>query len=217
MTIENLRHVENTSTLGPVSQISAISRNQHRRWGTALRVRTQAEEQARLDEVTTVARYASAMRVRQVAEEKQARMKSRTVSQTIQNLQRIEQSRDPAWSRLMGTIQDKRHFYQAAFSKVRQDALKELKAMEIHKSPIFARPARKTNDTLKFAERKLGPYEKMHAQLDSSLVPTSEEMLLENKLDTYIANMLEADPMKMISKNTREREARWAENGPRAR
>ena len=86
-------------------------------------------------------------------------MKSRTVSQTIQDLQRIETSRDPAWQRLMGTIQDKRHFYQAAFSKVRQDALKELKAMEIHKSPIFARPTKKTNDTLKFAEIKLGPYE----------------------------------------------------------
>ena len=57
----------------------------------------------------------------------------------------------------------------------------------------------------------------MHAQLDSSLVPTSLEMLLENKLDTYIANMFESDPMKMISKNTREREARWAEKGPRAR
>ena len=70
MTIDNLRHVENTSTLGPVSQLSAISRNQHRRWGTALRIRTQAEEKARLDEVTTVARYASAMRVRQAAEEK---------------------------------------------------------------------------------------------------------------------------------------------------
>ena len=59
----------------------------------------------------------------------------------------------------MGTIQDKRHFYQAAFSKVRQDALKELKSMEINKSPIFARPAKNVNDTFKFAERKLGPYE----------------------------------------------------------
>ena len=59
----------------------------------------------------------------------------------------------------MGTIQDKRHFYQAAFSKVRQDALKELKAMEIRTSPPFARPAKKVNDTLIFAERKLSPYE----------------------------------------------------------
>ena len=117
----------------------------------------------------------------------------------------------------MGTIQDKRHFYQAAFSKVRQDALKELKAIEIHKSPIFTRAGIKNRDNLRFAETKLNPYEKMHAQLDSSQVPTSLEMLLENKLDKYIANMFESDPMKLVSKNTREREARWAENDPRSR
>ena len=53
--------------------------------------------------------------------------------------------------------------------------------------------------------------------LEKSQIPTSCETLLQNKLGTYLNDMIEQDPFKMIAKPSAERDARWAENDPKYR
>ena len=60
---------------------------------------------------------------------------------------------------MLGTIQDKRHFYKAAFSKIGNDANNELKQLETRKSPTFVKPPDKVNDTSRFAEKRLNSFE----------------------------------------------------------
>ena len=55
----------------------------------------------------------------------------------------------------------------------------------------------------------------MKDQLDKSQIPDNLEILLQNKLGTYLNEMIKKEPMKMVSKPTAEREARWAENDPK--
>ena len=66
-----------------------------------------------------------------------------------------------------------------------------------------------------FAEKRLNAFDKMKDQLDKSQIPDNLEILLQNKLGTYLNEMIKKEPMKMVSKQTAEREARWAENDPK--
>lgn len=155
------------------------------------------------------------MRLKNEAAEKIAKIKARTVSNTIQDLNLIGASGDPNWHFLMGTIQDKRHFYKAAFSKISNDAMNTLKYVDTRKSPTFVKPPDKVNESSMFAEVKLNAYERMKEQLEKSQLPDNLEVLLQNKLGTYLNEMIKREPLKMVSKPTKEREARWAENDPK--
>ena len=55
----------------------------------------------------------------------------------------------------------------------------------------------------------------MKDQLDKSQIPDNLEILLQNKLGTYLNEMIKKEPLKMISKPTAERDARWAEDDPK--
>ena len=59
----------------------------------------------------------------------------------------------------MNTVQDKRHFYEAALAKVSRDAGTELSFIDTRKSPTFKRPADKVNDTSLFPDKKLDAYD----------------------------------------------------------
>ena len=77
----------------------------------------------------------------------------------IHDLRHIGESNDPSWHFLLGTLQDKRHFYKAAFSKIGTDAMNELKYVNTRKSPTFVKPPDKVNDTSKFAEKRLNSFD----------------------------------------------------------
>ena len=89
--------------------------------------------------------------------------------------------------------------------------------LNIRKSPTFAKPPDLVNDTSRFAEPKLNSYEQMIDKLEKSQIPTSLEILLQNKLGTYLNDMIKKDPFKMISKPSKEREERWEEDDPKYR
>lgn len=73
------------------------------------------------------------------------------------------------------------------------------------------------NETSKFGDKRPNPYDRMLQKLEKSQIPSSLEILLQNRLGTYLNDMIEKDPFKMISKPSAERNARWAENDPKYR
>ena len=87
---------------------------------------------------------------------------------TIKDLSSISSSADPGWNYLMHTIQDKRHFYQAALSKLQNDAREELAYVNTRKSPTFVKPPDRVNDTSPFPEPRLSPFDKMQNTLKRS-------------------------------------------------
>ena len=61
--ISMLKARDSQNTINTLGLMSTISRNVARRRNSSLRIRTRAEEQARLDEITSYARNASMMRL----------------------------------------------------------------------------------------------------------------------------------------------------------
>ena len=165
-----------------------------------------------------MARNASMMRLWKQAEEKQKRLESRKVVQTLMpDLHSLEQSKDPDWHYLMRTIEDKSHFYQAAFNKLQKDATNELAYQDTRKSPVFNRPIDAVNETSLFRVKKLDAFDHMKAKLEKSELPTELDLLLDNQLGKYLNELIERDPLKGVVKRSKESEARWAENDPKQR
>mmetsp|Transcript_16497 Transcript_16497/g.22303 ORF Transcript_16497/g.22303 Transcript_16497/m.22303 type:complete len:107 (-) Transcript_16497:109-429(-) len=106
----------------------------------------------------------------------------------------------------MDTVQDKRHFYEVALRKVSQDASSELGYLDTRKSPSFQRPPDRVKESSKFSEQKMSVFERLQSRLDKSKAPTDLDILLDNKLGTYVQELLEKDPIKNLVRQSKSRE-----------
>ena len=129
----------------------------------------------------------------------------RKIGAKIADLDMIGESKDPEWSYLMNTLQDKRHFYETAFMKVKNDADYELAEHSAKQSPYFRKPPDKVNDTSKFPDIEKDVFERMKDRLEKTKAPTDLDVLLQNKLGNYVVDLLEKDPIKSLNRNTRSR------------
>ena len=51
----------------------------------------------------------------------------------------------------------------------------------------------------------------MHEKLEQSKAPTDLDILLQNKLGDYLCDLLEKDPIAGLIRQSKSREARWAD------
>ena len=134
-----------------------------------------------LQELGHEARQASMSRLKQLNEQKKSRALLRMASSKLQDdLKHIGESADPEWSYLLGTVQDKRHFYEAALNKIEKDAEGELAYVNARKQPGFVKPPDRINESSRFPDVKSNVYERMQEKLEKSKAPTDLDILLQN-------------------------------------
>ena len=134
---------------------------------------------------------------------------------SMSGLTLIGKNQDRDWKLLLDTCKDVKHFHLAALAKVERDAEASLGYSKTRKSPSFQKPPDRVNETSLFPlKQDLTPYELLQEKI-AKLESTDLDILLDNKLGTYLNNLLEKDPVKGVSKPTKEKAARWAEQGPK--
>ena len=80
----------------------------------------------------------------------------------------------------------------ATINKISKDAVSELNYANAHKSPFYRLPPNRTENS-RFGENRKDSFEKMKQKLEKAQIGSSLEILLQNRLGTYLKNMLKDD------------------------